>query len=107
MLIAFQASGLRLRQSTGLENIFLVALTGNGQENHTERAAGASFDEYVVTPFALAKFKQLMGAVTNSQLKRYARALDALLTGLWIALPRLLVFEPISIFSRIDVTSQP
>jgi CheY-like chemotaxis protein len=40
----------RLRNEPGMENMFLVALTGYGQEEDRRRSAEAGFDQHLTKP---------------------------------------------------------
>ena len=49
----------RMRELPGLENAFLIALTGYGQARDRELAMNAGFDEHVVKPMDFAKISSL------------------------------------------------
>ncbi|WP_426103374.1 response regulator [Massilia sp. TSP1-1-2] len=49
----------RMREIAGLENAFLIALTGYGQARDRELAMNAGFDEHVVKPMDFAKISSL------------------------------------------------
>jgi two-component system CheB/CheR fusion protein len=51
---------LRLRQLPGGADVFLVAVTGYGQEEHRRRAAAAGFDYHLVKPINFAALHELM-----------------------------------------------
>ncbi len=49
----------KMREIPGLENAFLIALTGYGQARDRELAMNAGFDEHVVKPMDFAKISSL------------------------------------------------
>jgi signal transduction histidine kinase len=49
----------KMRELPGLENAFLIALTGYGQARDRELAMNAGFDEHVVKPMDFAKISSL------------------------------------------------
>ncbi len=49
----------KMRELAGLENAFLIALTGYGQVRDRELAMNAGFDEHVVKPMDFAKISSL------------------------------------------------
>ena len=51
----------RLRALGAFAGVYLVALTGYGQEMDRERALGAGFDDHIVKPVDLAKLRELIG----------------------------------------------
>ena len=50
----------RLRQQPGLEQTFLVALTGWGQEEDRRRSKEAGFDHHLVKPVDLSALQELL-----------------------------------------------
>ncbi|XYH99408.1 chemotaxis protein CheB [Sorangium sp. So ce1128] len=50
----------RVREKRQHKNVYLIALTGYGQQNDRERACGAGFDEHLVKPVDLATLKRLL-----------------------------------------------
>jgi PAS domain S-box-containing protein len=54
-----------LRQDPKLQRVFLVALTGYGQESDRERTRSAGFDQHVVKPVSLECLNDLLVSFTN------------------------------------------
>ncbi|XXT20984.1 chemotaxis protein CheB [Sorangium sp. So ce429] len=50
----------RVREKRQHKNVYLIALTGYGQQNDREKACGAGFDEHLVKPVDLATLKRLL-----------------------------------------------
>ncbi|WP_437653485.1 chemotaxis protein CheB [Sorangium sp. So ce1182] len=50
----------RVREKRQHKDVYLIALTGYGQQNDRERACGAGFDEHLVKPVDLATLKRLL-----------------------------------------------
>ncbi|WP_438037035.1 chemotaxis protein CheB [Sorangium sp. So ce204] len=50
----------RVREKPQHKNVYLIALTGYGQQGDRERAREAGFDEHLVKPVDLATLKQLL-----------------------------------------------
>ncbi|MGK3966762.1 chemotaxis protein CheB [Sorangium sp. So ce118] len=50
----------RVREKRQHKNVYLIALTGYGQQNDREKASGAGFDEHLVKPVDLATLKRLL-----------------------------------------------
>ena len=50
----------RLRQQPGMADVHLLALTGYGQESHSERSRAAGFHHHLVKPLDLAHLDSLL-----------------------------------------------
>ncbi|MGK3990135.1 chemotaxis protein CheB [Sorangium sp. So ce136] len=50
----------RVREKRQHKDVYLIALTGYGQQNDREKASGAGFDEHLVKPVDLATLKRLL-----------------------------------------------
>ncbi|WP_437623945.1 chemotaxis protein CheB [Sorangium sp. So ce1151] len=50
----------RVREKRQHKDVYLIALTGYGQQNDREKACGAGFDEHLVKPLDLATLKRLL-----------------------------------------------
>ncbi|WP_437330847.1 chemotaxis protein CheB [Sorangium sp. So ce381] len=50
----------RVREKPQHKNVYLIALTGYGQQGDRERARGAGFDEHLVKPVDLGTLKRLL-----------------------------------------------
>ncbi|WP_437509369.1 chemotaxis protein CheB [Sorangium sp. So ce1099] len=50
----------RVREKRQHKDVYLIALTGYGQQNDREKACGAGFDEHLVKPVDLATLKRLL-----------------------------------------------
>ncbi|WP_434045598.1 MULTISPECIES: chemotaxis protein CheB [Sorangium] len=50
----------RVREKRQHDDVYLIALTGYGQQNDREKARGAGFDEHLVKPVDLATLKRLL-----------------------------------------------
>jgi signal transduction histidine kinase len=50
----------QLRQEQGLDKMFLIAVSGYGQEEDQERAKSAGFDAYLVKPISLKDLENLL-----------------------------------------------
>ncbi|HMC64202.1 MAG TPA: response regulator, partial [Gemmataceae bacterium] len=59
----------RLRQQPDLRNLFLVALTGWGQEEDKRRSREAGFDAHLVKPAEPSMLQELLGTLANGSLK--------------------------------------
>jgi PAS domain S-box-containing protein len=55
----------RLRQRPQLANIWLIAMTGYGQESDRQRSKEAGFDYHLVKPVDLQKLEELLARLTN------------------------------------------
>jgi CheY-like chemotaxis protein len=55
-----------MRADPALRSLFLVALTGLGQEDDQERARRAGFDVHLIKPAEPAALKRLLGRVPRS-----------------------------------------
>jgi DNA-binding response OmpR family regulator len=56
----------RIRSGTQSPNVFLVALTGYGQESYRARSREAGFDAHVVKPIDLESLRDLLNGVRSA-----------------------------------------
>jgi CheY-like chemotaxis protein len=54
----------RLRESHGLGDVMLVALTGYGQDDDRRRSREAGFDQHVVKPVSPTELRELIDTAT-------------------------------------------
>jgi CheY-like chemotaxis protein len=57
----------RLRQHPQLENAWVVAITGYGQETDRQRSKEAGFDYHLVKPVGAQKLKELLRMLTTQE----------------------------------------
>ena len=55
----------QLRQEQGSNKIFLIAVSGYGQEEDQERAKSAGFDAYLVKPISLKDLEKLLAELSG------------------------------------------
>ncbi len=73
----------RIRETVGLEEIVLVALTGYGQEDDRRRASEAGFNHHLTKPTSLAALRHARCAIlTGDCTGRPASGVQALANGL-------------------------
>lgn len=67
----------RLRMSSQLNGLYLIALTGYGQVEDQQRALAAGFDEHLIKPLDMAALERALAALATRERKAVRTAFDA------------------------------